>query len=323
MTVAQSTSTSAVAVSRYESGAKDEWNRFVAASRNGTFLFHRDYVEYHADRFPDASLLFRVHGTLVAVLPATVQDTVCISHAGLTYGGVVSGTSMKTQLMLDVFGAAKAHLRSAGIDTLIYKAVPHIYHRSPAEEDLYALYINHARLVRRDMSSTLRMDDRPPLRKGRRGALKLAQKQGLAVRQSTDFRSFLQITARLLETKYGYQPVHTADEMALLAARFPHNIKLFAAFRQEEMLAGVIVYESACVAHAQYIAANDEGKKYAALDLIMDHLLTSQYRTKRFFDYGVSTERAGRDLNVGMIKNKEGFGGRGIAYDVYELDLRS
>lgn len=34
---------------------KSEWNAFIARSKNGMFLFDRNYMEYHQDRFDDCS----------------------------------------------------------------------------------------------------------------------------------------------------------------------------------------------------------------------------------------------------------------------------
>jgi len=87
------------------------------------------------------------------------------------------------------------------------------------------------------------------------------------------------------------------------------------------MLAGVIVYESENVAHAQYISSKDEGKEIGANDIIFDYLLNDYYTNKRYFDFGISTEKNGWYLNPGLALNKETFGGRGIVYDWYEVNL--
>src|SRR4051812_21049879 len=115
-----------IGVIKYEAGRKSAWDDFVDRSKNGVFLFQRDYVEYHADRFPDHSLMFYDdRGQLIALLPATVSGDVLSSHNGLTFGGVVSDCNMRVGLMLEVFVAARDYLRKHGIAKLIYKAVPH------------------------------------------------------------------------------------------------------------------------------------------------------------------------------------------------------
>lgn len=312
----------AITVVSYTSDQQKAWDSFVTSSKNGVFLFERNYMDYHADRFPDHSLMLFRDDRLVAVLPATEREGKLSSHAGLTFGGVVSDQNMKVGLMLDVFDSMLDHLRASGFKRLIYKAVPHIYHRIPAEEDLYALFRNHARLFRRDISCTIDTSHKLPLTKGRKYAAKLAQRNGLVVNRSLDFKTFMTIESDLLEAKYDATPVHTHQELELLAERFPENIKLFTAHRQDEMLAGVVIYENAQVAHTQYIGANEEGKRLGALDLIMSYLINEYYADKRYFDFGISTEDEGRRLNTGLIDNKQSYGARAVAYDFYEIDLR-
>lgn len=47
-----------IEIRRYDSSMKEVWNSFIEASKNATFLFNRNYMEYHADRFEDHSLIF-------------------------------------------------------------------------------------------------------------------------------------------------------------------------------------------------------------------------------------------------------------------------
>lgn len=316
------TMTSAISVNRYTADQKPVWDKFIAQSKNGLFLFQRDYMDYHADRFPDYSLLFlNDEGNLLAVMPATAKDSVLFSHAGLTFGGIVSDARMKTVLMLEILDALKASLKTAGIGKLVYKVIPHIYHQIPAEEDLYALYRHDAKLIRRDLSSTIDMNEKLSFSKGRKYEIKQAQKHGVKVVESSDFESFMAIEEQVLGERHDCKPVHTASEMQLLAKRFPNNIKLFAAHREDQMLAGVVMYESRNVAHAQYIAANEEGKKVGALDLVLSFLINDYYATKKYFDFGISTENDGLELNVGLVANKQSFGARAVVHDFYELEI--
>jgi hypothetical protein len=227
---------------------------------------------------------------------------------------------MRTETMLELFVRLVEHLRTEGIGRLVYKAVPHIYHPMPAEEDLYALFLLGARLVRRDVSSTIHLQERAPLAKGRKSGLHRAQRK-IEVRRSQDFASFMRIEEAVLLEKYGVRPTHTADELAMLAGRFPENIKLYAAYQGRAMVGGVVVYESSHVAHAQYIATTAAGRLAGALDCIMDELLNTVYTDKRYFDFGISTEDGGRRPNWGLIANKESYGARATVLDFYELDI--
>ena len=141
---------------RYTADRAEAWNAFVAESKNGTFLFDRGYMDYHADRFSDYSLMFYVGDRLLAVLPAhAVGDTLC-SHRGLTYGGLLMSVRLTIAETMTLFRELNDMLRTSGFRHVSYKAIPWIYHRLSAEEDLYALYHEcKARIVARDYSTNI------------------------------------------------------------------------------------------------------------------------------------------------------------------------
>jgi len=308
-------------VERYQASEKSTWDEFVASSKNGTFLFYRKYMEYHAERFMDFSLMFYDGGSLIAVLPANRKNELFMSHEGLTYGGVITNQSMNMVTMLALFDELENYLRSEGVSKIIYKAIPHIYHSFPAEEDLYALFVKHASLIRRDVSSTLLLNERISLRKHAKYEIHKGKKFGLRVERSYDFSLFMDIVKDLLETKYHVQPVHTVKEIQLLADIFPENIKLFSVFDDDVMVGGIIIYETKNVAHVQYMATTQKGKKQRALYLLLEYLLNEVYPQKKYFDFGISTEKAGCYLNKGLISFKEQFGARAITYDFYEMSI--
>jgi hypothetical protein len=297
------------------------WNDFVARSRNGTFLFDRGYMDYHAERYTDASLLFFEGVKLAAVMPASIDGDVVTSHGGLTFGGVVSDERMRAGDMLQLFEALLGELRARGVKRLVYKAIPHIYHRMPAEEDLYALFRFGGRLVRRDVSTSIRAGAAAPSTKGRKYGLSKGRKSGLQIERSYDLAGFMAIEKQSLAARHGVRPVHTPEEMQLLAGRFPGNIKLYVAGESGAIVAGAVVYESDRVAHTQYIASTDRGRELAAPDVLFDHLLHHEFAMKPWFDFGISTEQQGRHLNLGLSENKESWGGRAVVYDHYELDV--
>ena len=312
-----------VRVELYEPKYRARWDEFIRQSKNGVFIFQRNYLEYHSDRFTDLSLLFFQGDQLVAVMPANRVDDTVVSHGGLTFGGIISDERMTTILMLDVFSVLMKELRARGFKKLIYKAIPHIYHLLPAEEDLYALFRHNARLFRRDVSSTIIACRRLELARNRRRALQHAKSEGLKVARTQEFSRFMAIAETNLQERHGVRPVHTAAEMQLLADRFPENIKLYAVHLQDEMLGGVIIYETGNVAHGQYRHATEKGMSMGALDCVMDVLLNEVYPDKPYIDFGISTVDNGRTLNIDLIQNKESYGARATVYDFYELSLET
>jgi len=155
----------------------------------------------------------------------------------------------------------------------------------------------------------------------RRRGSKQANKQGIVVKQSADYTEYIKLLSEILQKYHDTKPVHTVEELELLASRFPENIKLYAAYKDDKMLAGVVVFETEKVAHAQYIANSDEGRQCGALDAVMDYIINQQYANKEYFDFGVSTENSGMYLNEGLVTQKQEFGGRGIVYDFYEIKI--
>ena len=53
----------------------------------------------------------------------------------------------------------------------------------------------------------------------------------------------------------------------------------------------------------------------------MRHLLEKVFANEAWFDFGISTTDGGRDLNVGLSRQKEMFGARSIVFQHYALDL--
>lgn len=310
-----------ISVRRYEVSFKPQWDAFVDSAKNGQFMFRRDYIDYHADRFADHSLCIFRDEELLALMPGCARDGEFSSHAGLTFGGFITGERMRTPVMLEVLDAVSAYLREQNFKSMLYKAIPHIYHRIPAQEDTYALVRVGAKLSRCDVSVAVSRANPQSYSERRTRGMKKAQKAGVTFARSEDFDTYFAIVAGLLQDKYQSRPTHTSEEMRLLAGRFPDNIALWVAEKDGEMLAGVIMYVSAQVAHAQYIAASEQGKECGALDGLFNHLMTQAYPQQAYFDFGISTEQAGKHLNTGLIMQKEEFGARAVVHEFFSLDL--
>lgn len=299
---------------------ESSWNEFVAQSRNGTFLFDRGYMDYHSDRFADASAVVREKGRIVALFPASRNGSTVSSHGGLTYGGMVY-SSAGTAAIIEAFDTVVAHYAAGGCTELIYKTIPSIYHRSPADDDRYMLFLRDAQLVRRDILSVIDYRGRMAMQERRARSLKKARASGLEVIESNDFTPFWTILTQNLQERYGVAPVHSLAEISMLAERFPRNIRLFLSRRDGEVLAGAVVFISPMVCHVQYNAASAAGKDHGALDVILDDLVRMFEPEVRYFDFGISTEQGGRYMNKGLVEYKEGFGSRSVVHDFYSLRL--
>ena len=321
-----------VEVIRYTSAHEPLWDAFVRASRNGVFLFERQYIDYHSDRFPDHSLLFfDVSHRLVAVLPATELtesgERVISSHGGLTFGGFVLSPEARSRDVLRIFDAALAYMRHLGFARFVYKAVPDIYHQLPSQEEEYALWLHGFHLEVCNLSTAIDLRCALSLRPDRnrlRGCRK-AQRHGFTIVETTDLNELWPIVEHSLLQRHGVRPVHSLSEMSLLRSRFPSRIRTFVAMRDGKVEGGVVMFESAQVAHSQYAHASDSARSQGVIDYLYTYLI-GYYQTHRpairYFDFGISNEHRGRYLNPGLVNYKEDFGGRGVCYKVYSLELK-
>lgn len=309
-------------IERYTADQKAIWNQFVLNSKNGTFLFDRNYMDYHSDRFEDHSLMIYRKGKLYSLLPANKMGRVLYSHQGLTYGGLIMSDKVTVADSVEMFRVINACLKESGFEKVIYKPIPFIYHQYPAQEDLYALFrTSNAKIIGRNISSTIIQSDKMKFIESRKSGIRKALSNGITVRQSNDLSAFWEILDTNLKNKYGVAPVHTLSELQLLQSRFPQNIKLYLAYKDDIALGGSLLYVTKQVVHTQYISANIEGKELGVLDLLFDYLINHEYTNYPYFDFGQSTENMGSVLNESLIFQKEGFGGRGLCYDIYEYEL--
>jgi len=308
---------------RYDCQDEGQWDAFVEASRSPLFFFKRRFLEYHSDRFTDASLMFYEDDVLVCVLPATVHDKKIISHGGVTYGGFIYSPKIRTRTLQDVFECFKQWALSQDVEQFVYKAVPYIFNRQPAQEDLY--FIHHlldGKLVRRDLSSIIFLKDRLKLSKGRKWLIARAKKLGLSVSESQDWEGFHALLTEVL-AKHDAKPVHSVAELKLLKSRFEENIVLNVIMQDGGMLAAALLFKFDNVIHTQYLATNDQGKEMGALDYLIEHAIEDGASVGNdYFSFGISTEDHGRTLNDGLLQQKESFGARGMAIDFYEINFK-
>ncbi len=317
-----------IEISQYNSSEQTQWDDFCDSAKNATMLHKRGYMDYHSDRFSDFSLVATDgDGKIVALLPACRQGSTVISHAGLTYGGwLLPLRHFDATTMLEVMDAAVKFLRGQNATELIYKPVPHIYHSYPAEEDIYALFRHNARLAACNISTVIPLDEPLSPDRGSKSAASAAARNGVTVETNASFTAeideFWSVLSTLLRDRYETTPAHSIAEIKLLQSRFPSNIRLITAKMQGAIVAGVLLFVTAGVAHCQYIAASPAGKQGKANALMFHKAIEwAKAERLRYFDFGTSNEAGGRVLNEGLIQQKSRLGGRGIAYPTFSISI--
>ena len=307
-------------IKRYEPKDYDNWNDFISQAKNATFLFHRDFMEYHKDRFEDYSLIVLEGEKWVAVLPANVIQNEVFSHQGLTYGGLVYRENLKLSSVILVFKAVLFYLNENKIAKIQLKTLPSIYHKKPAEELNYALFLAEAQLIRRDTLAVIDLSKPFQLSEIRRRGIKKGKSNCLIIKEENNFESFWnEVLIPNLELRHNAEPVHSLAEIQLLKSLFDKNIRQFNVYNNDKIVAGTTIFESENVAHCQYISKYEEEENLGSLDFLYNHLINNVFTHKRFFDFGISNENQGITLNNGLSYWKESFGANIVVHDFYEV----
>lgn len=319
-----------IRVDRYSEKMKTQWDVFCSASYSGIFLFYRDYMDYHSDRFEDHSLLFWEEGTLIALLPCNEEmqyndeekkeERVLKSHGGLTFGGFIMGKNAHQEKMQECVAALMEYCQRVQIQKVIYKQVPVLLQERPCEQDVGAFCSAGAKLVK-SIPSTVVSLQKTKMDKGAKWAISKAKRENVTVKKcesDSEWRLFYDILSEVLMRYHNVRPVHSFEELELLHKRFPNHIKLYAAFDEDTMLAGTIVYEYHSTIHTQYMASGEEGRQKCALHLCIWELMNF-YQDRQWLDFGISTINGGTVIDTGLIRFKEQFGGNTLLYNTWEL----
>lgn len=286
------------------------WNTFISVSKNATFLFHRDFMEYHSDRFQDYSLLVFDVEKLVAVLPANRVGYTLFSHQGLSYGALVVKEETRIKDYVAIFKELMLFLESNGVSDFEIKLLPKIYNQTIADEIDYVSFLMQAATFRADVYLVIDGQKEYQPNRNRKRALKIASELGIQIKEENKYGDFWnQILIPNLKDRFNVAPVHTCDEISRLAELFPNNIKLFNAYKNDELKAGVVMFLMDDVAHFQYSSGGNDRNDTAALDVLFD-VIIQYYSDKKYVSFGSSSEENGLKLNEGLAYWKESFGAK-------------
>ena len=311
-------------IKRYQTNDYSNWNTFISKSKNGNFLFNRDFMDYHSDRFQDYSLIVLEDQKWIAVLPANISDNQFFSHQGLTFGGLIYDEKQKLVNIIEAFKQISQYLFNENIKTLHLKTIPYIYHQKPAEELNYILFLMEAKLTRRDCLSVIDLSQNINISSGRIEGINKGKRSNLLIKETNDFEDFWnQILIPNLQEKHQSKPVHTLQEITKLKQLFPENIRQFNVYHDDKIVAGTTVFESKNVAHLQYISGNNSKSENGSLDFLHHYLITNIFKSKAFLDFGISNESQGKKLNSGLLFWKESFGASTIVHDFYEIETEN
>ena len=279
-------------------------------------------MDYHSDRFDDASMMVFKKNKFVGILPAHKNDGVISSHGGLTYGGLIT-EGLGTNDILEIWEQLVSELKEMGYHTLRLKTMPSFLQMHYHSATEYFLYKQAANLEGRDMNFVIDLQEPITIHKSKLKKLQAVSESGLEIVQSTDPTAFWnEVLIPVLRDSYNTSPVHSLEEIQLLMGCFPQNIVQYDVLKDGHIVAGMTLFIENGVVKSQYGAAHDEGKRLRALDYLY-WVLFQDYKQKgfRYFDLGTSTVHRGESYNPGLSRYKEEFGARPVNLDHYILSL--
>lgn len=278
-------------------------------------------MDYHSDRFKDFSVMIYKDEELYAVLPANVVGDRVISHQGLTYGSFVLQDKAKLFHAFDAFKAMLAFYEVEGIKELEIKVIPTFYNKMPADELDYFLYKANAQLLKKDVLMIVDYAHKLPFQKNRREGINKALRAGLELKVDINFKDFWNnVLIPNLKNKHGINPVHSLEEIELLASRFPNNIKQVNIYKGETVVAGTTVFLTETTVHPQYVSGNADKNAFGSLDLAYDYIINKMCNNKRYFDFNISSEDNGSKINDGLIFWKESCGARSYTANTFLVE---
>lgn len=311
-------------VIRYNKEYKNSWDSFLDEAKNSTFLFKRDFMEYHQDRFEDYSLIVFHKNKIIALLPSNKEKESVYSHKGLTYGGLILKPNCSFSNFIYIFKCILLFLNKNNITKLEMKLIPSIYTTSLSEEIHSILHYVNAYILKKEISLAVPISEKKIFSKSRMSGIKLGIKNGIEISETESINEFWnEILIPNLQKRHQTIPTHSLEEMNNLKRNFPNNIRQFNVFIENKIIGGTTVFETTNVAHTQYISGIKEFNHLGGLDLLFHYLITNIFKHKNYLNFGTSTIPNSTQINKGLFNWKQGFGAVPITQDSVLFDTNN
>jgi len=307
-------------VKTYTSYYRKAWNGFVSSAATCNFLYQRDFIEYHGDRFQDYSLLVFSGDKLEALLPANREENILHSHQGLSYGGLLLNSAVRFEKLVRIFRAVLQFCEKEGITNVKYKQRPFIYLRIEGMAIEHLLFILMAEVYRMDSYLVCQQSSYCPNRNRTRG-IKKALKQGIYIEENKFECFWKHILVPNLKERFGVEPVHNLEEILYLKSKFPEQIRCVSAHVDGQMRAAAVLFEFEKVLHFQYSSGTDARNEDGSLDYLFDYV-AKEFAHMDYISFGSSSNGSqGRALNKGLFYWKESFGAENIPQVFYNVPV--
>jgi hypothetical protein len=321
-----------IEIVRYHHHLQSEWDGLVASSLNGTFLHTRPFFDHNVLNEPqDCSFLFYKKNKVVAVIPCLLytRDGKLILHSYLraTYGGFVVNAQVGVADALEMVQLLIEEARKLEVAELIVRNPFRIFQTAICDETDYAMWYHGFQIKGREAEIAIELKEKEEVEKGYDDATMRSVKKGrkhLILEESEDFENYWGMLTANLKSKHNVAPTHNYQQFCSLLNKVGHDkIKLFTAKYNGQLAAGILTFAVNEVGlHAQYIASDLTYQEYRPLNVVIDYLIGWGYKNRfKYLNLGTANENNGKTVNEGLLRFKEGFGGRASLRETMSLEL--
>ncbi|MBU0529966.1 GNAT family N-acetyltransferase [bacterium] len=318
-------------IKKYITEQLDLWEKIVKNANNGTLFHTRKFLSYHPPgRFIDHSLIIYKKDKPYILFPAAEREIngkrFLVSHPGTSYGSFVVPAELPFADSYKIVESLIKYAKSHKFNGIRLTPPPTIYNRRLSNYIDFALLQHGFTYHKREISSILFLENKveqnlEKFKASHQRAVRKAIKEGVEIRESDQLEEFYQILKNNLKIRHNVTPTHTLDELLKLKELFPNEIKLFGAFLNNKMVAGVVNFTcTKDVVLAFYISHDEKYQETRALNLLFYSIFDWAIKNElKVFDFGIFT--VNEDPNFGLARFKENFGASGMFRDTFEIIL--
>jgi len=316
---------------RYSKNDEAVWDKFVSDSNNGTIFHLRKFLNYHSkDKFVDHSILISKNKKLFSVFPAAERvvsnQKFLVSHPGSSVGSFVIPENLSIANAIELVSQIKNYAKKSDFNGIKITLPPNLYQKRLSNYMDFAFFRGGFIYKKREITSILFLEKNiettlKKFRPSHRRAVKTAQSKGVIVRESEKYDEYYKILQKNLSKRHGVNPTHTLRELKKLKTIFKDKIKLFSAFIDGKMIAGIVNFIiNDQVVLAFYISHDELYNQYRPLNILFYEIFSWAIESKyKVYDFGIFT--VNEEPNMGLGRFKENFGASGIFRDTIELKL--
>jgi lipid II:glycine glycyltransferase (peptidoglycan interpeptide bridge formation enzyme) len=281
-----------IGIEKYNKKNLNDWEDFV--KKNGTIFHSINFLDYHESPVYLDSLLFRKNNNLIAVLPGKIEKERFISPYGATYGGFVTPIDIQLKDAMVIVEKLLDYVNNQGISNVKLTLSPSIYQKTTNNYIEFSLMKNRFSYITREIENVIHLfgevSDLLWWKKKTRNQIRKAQNY-FKVKESKDINTYYNI---LLKNKNRHEakPTHKLEELKELMLRFPNEIKLFAVFSDERMVAGSLIFLcNSRVALTFYIAHLERYSSQNPVNLLIYNIaIWCKINGFKYLNLGTSTK---------------------------------